>query len=91
MHKSKWLGRVLSYYRLVRTDDPESFYMKMGPFGLKPINNGPSLGPPVAEFELQIRRLGTFCEVPLKKHYERIFFEGHGPTHSGSDITESTI
>ena len=43
---------VLANYRLVRTDDPESLYMRMGPFGLKPIRNGPELGPPAAEYEL---------------------------------------
>ena len=56
--KRTWLKRVPLYYRLVRADDPDSFYSKMGPFGLKPINNATEIGPPAHEYELHITRLG---------------------------------
>ncbi len=89
--KRTWLKRIPLFYRLIRADDLDSFYTKMGPFGLKPIVNATEVGPPSAEYELHITRLGQWCEVPQKKHYERIFFEGHGPTHSGTNCTGSTI
>ena len=50
--KRRWLTRVLSYYRLLKTDDPESFYMKMGPTGLKHTKNAQAIGPPAVEYEL---------------------------------------
>lgn len=63
----------------------------MGPTGLKNIKNAKAVGPPAVEYELQIRRLGTFCEIPLKKYYEKIFYEGHGATHSNRNVVESTV
>jgi len=43
------------------------------------------------EYELHIKRLNQWCEVPIRKFYERIFYEGHSMTHSGSGITENAV
>lgn len=86
-----WMKHVANTYRIVRADDPESFYFRFGTFAFKPLPKGKAqeLGPPMHEYELHFykQRNQAWYEIPRRKFYERIFFEGHGPTHIGSNVT----
>jgi hypothetical protein len=80
----------------MRSDHPDSFYNRLGSYGFKAIPPGMAseLEPPMHEWELHYFKKmkgGTWYEIPRRKFYERIFFEGHGPTHIGMGTTHELI
>lgn len=85
----------LQKYKILKTSDPESYYQKFGPFGLRKIPTNKvaaDFGVPMAEYEFLTRRhVNEWNEIPQRKYYERLLYEAHGLTHSGCTLTESTF
>ena len=93
--KKDFIKTNLQKYRILRSTDPESFYFKFGQVGLRKLDHNKTAaqsGPPMGEWEFQTKR-GEYdwSEIPQRKFYERILYEAHGLTHSGTTLTESTF
>ena len=82
---------VQKSFRLVNISDESSFYRRFGAFGLRPLNKNHDLLPAMKEYEIHCKRSGHWREIPPRKHYERIFFEAHGPTHAGTTTSEENL
>lgn len=98
--RNKWQQTVMRLYRVVKAcrEEEKSHYSKKGRFMCRNFTEtelargGDAVDePPVKEFELQTYRMGFWAEIPPKKYYERVLYEGHSATHSGTRITESTV
>ena len=92
--KKRWKQDIEKKLKVVHTSDPDSFYQRCGTYSYKTLPHGKKADnflPPSHEYELHRITDGDWRQIPLKKDYERVLFEAHGPMHVGGHACEIVV